>query len=60
MGDLSKPSPRGLALLEAHVRSLDPTALTAAERLYAKVGRDLGRKLVFALAPGGARSTHAA
>jgi hypothetical protein len=60
MGEPRQPSSRGSRLLEAHVRSLDPTALTATERLYAKIGRDLGRKLVFALVQGGIRTSRAA
>jgi hypothetical protein len=60
VGDPPNSSSRGPRLIEAHVRSLDPNALTATERLYAKVGRDLGKKLVFALVQGGDRSTRAA
>ena len=60
MGDPSNPSPRGPRLIEAHVRNFDPNTLTATERLYAAVGRDLGRKLVFALVQGGVRSSRAA
>lgn len=41
---------RGLALLIAHCASLDPAAPTARERLEEKLGPDLARKLVFALA----------
>ena len=41
---------RGLALLVAHCVSLDPSAPTARERLEEKLGPDLARKLVFALA----------
>lgn len=56
-----KPPSRGLRLLEAHLRSLDPNALTATERLYAEVGRDRGRMLVQALVRrGGARPSRAA
>jgi hypothetical protein len=44
------PTDRGLALLAAHCTSLDPTALTARERLDEKLGPELARKLVFALA----------
>ena len=41
---------RGLALLVAHCTSLDPAAPTARERLEEKLGPELARKLVFALA----------
>ena len=41
---------RGLALLVAHCASLDPGAPTARERLEEKLGAELARKLVFALA----------
>jgi hypothetical protein len=41
---------RGLALLLAHCASLDPAAPTARERLDEKLGPELARKLVFALA----------
>jgi hypothetical protein len=41
---------RGLALLVAHCASLDPAAPTARERLEEKLGPELARKLVFALA----------
>lgn len=41
---------RGLALLVAHCTSLDPAAPTARERLDEKLGPELARKLVFALA----------
>jgi hypothetical protein len=60
MGDPAQSSSRGPGLLAAHVRSLDPNTLTATERLYAKVGRELGRKLVFALVRGGGRASRAA
>ncbi|MBV8258657.1 MAG: hypothetical protein JOZ56_10480 [Actinobacteria bacterium] len=60
MGEPLHSSSRGPALLELHVRSFDPYALTATERLYAKIGRDLGRKLVFALVQGGVRGSRAA
>jgi hypothetical protein len=43
-------SDRGLALLIAHCTSLDPAAPTARERLEEKLGPELARKLVFALA----------
>ena len=60
MGDPPQSSSRGPGLLAAHIRSLDSNALTATERLYAKVGRDLGRKLVFALVQAGVRASRAA
>ena len=41
---------RGLRLLVAHLESLDPQAVPARERLEAKLGDELARKLVFALA----------
>ena len=41
---------RGLALLAAHCASLDPATRTARERLEEKLGPELARKLVFALA----------
>jgi hypothetical protein len=41
---------RGARLLAAHLRSLDPKAVSARERLDAKLGDELARKLVFALA----------
>jgi hypothetical protein len=43
---------RGVRLLEAHLESLDPEAVSARERLEAEVGSELARKLLFALAPG--------
>jgi hypothetical protein len=43
-------SDRGLARLAAHCASLDPDAPTARERLEEKLGPELARKLVFALA----------
>jgi hypothetical protein len=45
---------RGLALLLAHCASLDPATATARERLDEALGPELARKLVFALAGGGA------
>jgi hypothetical protein len=49
---------RGARLLAAHLESLDPWALSARERLEGKLGHELSRKLVFALAPpkGGRRA----
>jgi hypothetical protein len=44
----------GLRLLAAHLESLDATAPTAQERLEEQLGAELARKLVFALAAGGA------
>ncbi len=61
MGDPPPTSPpRGSRLLEAHLRAYDPNALTATERLYAAVGRDLGQLLVSALAPRRRQSSRAA
>ena len=42
---------RGARLLAAHLESLDPQALQARERLEKRLGSELARKLVFALAP---------
>jgi len=42
---------RGAQLLVAHLDSLDPRAVPARRRLEVKLGDDLARKLVFALAP---------
>jgi hypothetical protein len=42
---------RGAPLLVAHLESLDPRAVQARERLERKLGSELARKLVFALAP---------
>ncbi len=50
-----QPRERGPRLLSAHLRSLDPTAATARERLEAALGPQLARKLVFALAGHGGR-----
>jgi hypothetical protein len=44
---------RGTQLLAAHLRSLDPRAVPARQRLDRKLGDKLARKLVFALAPHG-------
>ena len=41
---------RGHSLLVAHCASLDPATPTARERLEEKLGPELARKLVFALA----------
>jgi hypothetical protein len=51
---------RGAPLLVAHLRSLDPQAAPARERLEARLGRELARKLVFALAPRGSDRREAA
>ncbi|HEU5244647.1 MAG TPA: hypothetical protein VFU33_09610 [Gaiellaceae bacterium] len=42
---------RGSRLLAAHLESLDPRAVQARERLEIRLGNELARKLVFALAP---------
>lgn len=42
---------KGAQLLEAHIRSLDPGAPTARERLVDAIGEPLTRKLLFALRP---------
>jgi hypothetical protein len=52
MNEQPQPMRRGPRLLAAHIRSLDPTALTARERLEVALGPELARKLLFALAPG--------
>jgi hypothetical protein len=41
---------RGVRLLVAHLESLDPDAAQARERLDERLGDELARKLVFALA----------
>src|SRR4029079_2678751 len=41
---------RGARLLVAHLESLDPQAVQARERLEERLGSELARKLVFALA----------
>ena len=46
-----KTNRRGARLLVAHLESLDPQALHARERLEERLGTELARKLVFALAP---------
>lgn len=38
-------------LLASHLESLDPAAISARDRLELQLGRELTRKLVFALAP---------
>jgi hypothetical protein len=43
------PHDRGLSLLAAHCLSLDPCALTARQRLDAKIGPELAHMLVSAL-----------
>ncbi len=45
-----KTTHRGARLLAAHLESLDPQAVPARERLEVKLGDDLARMLVFALA----------
>jgi hypothetical protein len=42
---------RGARLLVAHLESLDPRAVQARERLEVRLGNELARMLVFALAP---------
>jgi hypothetical protein len=46
-----KRTQRGARLLVAHLESLDPQAVQARERLEERLGAELARKLVFALAP---------
>ena len=45
-----KTTQRGARLLVAHLESLDPHAIQARERLEVRLGIELARKLVFALA----------
>jgi hypothetical protein len=54
------PGERGLLLLSAHCRSLDPAVLTARERLERALGPELTWVLLFALAAGGVASLHCA
>lgn len=42
---------RGARLLVAHLESLDPQAVQARDRLEERLGNELTRMLVFALAP---------
>lgn len=58
-GERERAGRRGVALLAAHCRSLDPDAQTACQRLEALLGRELARRLVGALAAA-ARSRRAA
>jgi hypothetical protein len=58
--ELPTPGKRGLVLLSAHCRSLDPVAPTARERLERTLGAELTHVLLFALAAGGAASLHCA
>jgi hypothetical protein len=51
---------RGARLLAAHLESLDPQAVQARERLEERLGNELARKLVFALAPHGSPGRRAA
>jgi hypothetical protein len=52
-GERPTPGGRGLPLLSAHCRSLDPVALTARERVERALGPELAQVLLFALATGG-------
>ncbi len=45
---------RGSQLLEAHIRSFDPSEPTPRERLVEAIGEPLTRQLLFALRPSGA------
>ena len=47
---LNAMNDRGSPLLEAHIRSFEPSEPTARERLEEAMGESLARKLVFALA----------
>jgi hypothetical protein len=52
---------RGLGLLAAHCRSLDPQALSAQERVVEALGPELASKLMVALCTAGRRERrHAA
>jgi hypothetical protein len=59
MHEQPQPKTRGLRLLAAHLRSLDPDAPSPRERLEQALGPQLAHTLLFALAPG-ARSRRAA
>lgn len=48
---VQKTTQRGARLLAAHLESLDPQAPQARERLEERLGTELARKLIFALAP---------
>ena len=48
---LNLMSERGSQLLEAHIRSFDPSVPTARERLAEALGESLAKKLLFALSP---------
>ena len=52
MEEIPQHVERGPRLLAAHLRSLDPSAATARERVEEALGSDLARTLVCALAPG--------
>jgi hypothetical protein len=52
MTEQPQATQRGPRLLAAHLRSLDPAAPTAQERLEAAMGAQLARRLLYALAPG--------
>jgi hypothetical protein len=52
MHEQPQPKTRGLRLLAAHLRSLDPAMPTPRERLERALGAQLAHKLLFALAPG--------
>lgn len=47
-----QPTERGLRLLAAHLRSLDPETPTAQERVEALLGPQLSHTLLFALVSG--------
>ena len=51
MNVLAQGTERGARLLAAHLRSLDPKTIPARERLEKRLGDELVRKLIFALAP---------
>jgi hypothetical protein len=59
-GERHPPGGRGLALLSAHCRSLDPTVPSARARLERKVGAELAAVLVSGLAGSGASALRCA
>ena len=52
MNGQPQPRERGPRLLAAHLRSLDPDAVTARQRLEEALGPQLAHKLLFALTSG--------
>jgi hypothetical protein len=58
--DMAPRELRGLRLLAAHLRNLDPEEQQARLRLDEELGSSLTWKLLFALASGGGRNRRAA